>query len=214
LSPKATEAIGCTGCHDNGGFIRSEYLAQLKTLPNALPNRESGFDNLNTPARYVGLDYATNRSWSITAPPAQGDSDQPCTTCHRLAVSNRVPPNFGVIPNGTAAHFAAVATAKSQDSKNPHSPSSPIWMRPAQIMHSATAEASAKVFQNCAVGFFNSGFVAAPPGCSATPLGSQWECEESISLVPVFYLLEIASWEDDETSTANPLVPMYYLLGM
>ena len=31
LTPEATERIGCTGCHDNGGFIRSEYLAQLRT---------------------------------------------------------------------------------------------------------------------------------------------------------------------------------------
>jgi hypothetical protein len=172
LSPKETEAIGCTGCHDNGGFIRSEYLAQLKTPPNMLPNESSGFDNLDTPVRYVGLDYATNRSWSIEVKPAFFDRGPSCTTCHRLAVPNR---KAGKIINGTAAHLATVATAVTQVSKNPHSLTSPIWMRPGQIKYNSGAEASAIKFQKCAVGFFNSQFKAPPSGCVITPLGVPWD---------------------------------------
>jgi len=186
LSPEATERIGCTGCHDNGGFIRSEYLAQLKTPPNVLPNMASGFDNFDTPVRYVGLDFATNRSWSIKAPPAPGDAGPSCTTCHRLAVPNRTA--FSRI-NGTAAHFAGYATAPTQDSKNPHGPSSPIWMRPGQVTYNAAAEASAKVFEACATAFFNSNFVSGPPGCEYTPLGQPWKEAEPVSMASIYYLL-------------------------
>ena len=189
ISPANTEGIGCTGCHDNGGFIRSEYLAQLKTPPNVLPNTASGFNNLNTSVKYVGLDYATNRSWSITAPAAHGDVGSPCTTCHRLAVPNRMA--FGRI-NGTAAHFAQVATAATQDSKNPHSQASPIWMRPGQITYDSEAEKSATNFHNCAVGFFESGFTSPPSGCVVTPLGVPFEplpTGSAEKLVPVLDFL-------------------------
>jgi len=182
ISPEGTEAIGCTGCHDNGGFIRSEYLAHLTTLPHALPNASKGFDNLNTPVRYVGLDYATRRSWSIKTANAPEDGGQPCTTCHRLAVPSRMA--FERI-NGTAAHFANEATAKDQCvdndqcSKNPHGPTSgstsPIWMRLGQVLYHAGAEASATKYRDCAVGFFNSNFTAAPEGCHITPLGEPWK---------------------------------------
>jgi hypothetical protein len=198
ISPQGTEAIGCTGCHDNGGFIRSEYLAQLNTPPNVLPNTSTGFDNLDTPARYVGLDYATNRSWSVTAPAAPDDTGSPCTACHRLAVPNRMA--FGII-NGTAAHFANVATAATQDSKNPHGPSSPIWMRPGQVVYKPEAEASATKFHDCAVGFFESGFVSPPPGCVFSPLGEPWKSED---LTPINYLLLDEAHNKDLTS-------IYYL---
>jgi hypothetical protein len=181
MSPQATEAIGCTGCHDNGGFIRSEYLAQLATLPNALPNHilpntASGFNNHDTPVRYVGLDYSTNRSWSIKTSLAPGDKGSSCTTCHRLAVPNRMA--FGQI-NGTAAHFANVATAEDQciglsnekcSKTHPHSTTSPIWMRPGQIVYNALAEASATKYHECAVAFFNSNFAVVPAGCDIQPL--------------------------------------------
>lgn len=171
ISPRGTEAIGCTGCHDSGGFIRSNYLAQLKTPPHALPSNATGFDNATTPLRYVGRDYATNRSWSITTSNAANDPGPSCTACHRLAVPNRQA--FGMI-NGTAAHFANIATAATQASKNPHSATSPIWMRPGQVVYNSGAEATATKFHNCAVGFFNSGFTTAPAGCTITPLGMPW----------------------------------------
>lgn len=171
LGPKATEAIGCTGCHDNGAFIRSPYLAQLTTPPHVLPSTAAGFTNLNSPVRYVGLDYATNRSWSISAPQAPGDAGPQCNACHRLAVPHRRA--FGII-NGSAANFANIATAATQASKNPHSAASPIWMRPGQVTHRPGAEASATRYRDCAVGFFNSNFTAAPAGCTITPLAEPW----------------------------------------
>jgi hypothetical protein len=125
LDPAATHGIKCTGCHDNGGFIRSRYLAQVTSGPHALPSTADGFSNLTSPLRYVGSDYAGDRSWSVTAPQDVSDNGPSCTTCHRLAVNNLKA--FGR-ENGTAAHFATLATAQSQSSKNPHSASSPIWM--------------------------------------------------------------------------------------
>jgi len=77
IDPQGTQSIGCTGCHDNGGFIRSEYLAQLVAPPNALPSTADGFDNLDSPARYVGLDYASNRSWRIRTDLFGGDHNIP-----------------------------------------------------------------------------------------------------------------------------------------
>ncbi len=171
MNPHDTQGIGCTGCHDNGGFIRSEYLAQLTTPPNVLPNTASGFNNQNTPLKYVGLDYASNRSWGVNVSPAPNDIGLPCNSCHRLAVPNR---QVNGQIEGTAAHFANVATAASQASKNSHSPTSPIWMRPKQITHDPNAEASATKFRDCAVAFFNSGFNSGPSGCSYTPLGEPY----------------------------------------
>jgi hypothetical protein len=186
ITPNDTEAIGCTGCHDNGGFIRSEYLAQLKTPPHALPSTADGFDNLNTPVRYVGLDFALRRSWSIKTGLAPGDNGPPCTTCHRLAVPNRMA--FGRI-NGTAAHFATQATAFSESpAKNQHGPNSPIWMRPGQVFYKAEVEASAKNYENCAIAFFNSGFTSAPPGCDIQPLAAPFAAVDTATLMELIQI--------------------------
>jgi hypothetical protein len=176
LTPAETEGIHCTGCHDNGGFIRSKYLAQLTTPPNALPSTSAGFNNLSSPLAYVGLDFMTNRSWSVTTAKARGDTGLSCTTCHRLAVNNYHA--FGLI-NGTSGHFANVATAQWQIAKNAHSAASPIWMRPGQTLYDPWAEASASRFQSCAYGFWTGqrdGFSAGTPtaGCEFTPLGAPW----------------------------------------
>jgi|KBSMisStaDraftv2_1062788.scaffolds.fasta_scaffold10828_5 hypothetical protein len=171
IDPPGTEGIGCTGCHDSGGFIRSEYLAQMKTAPNALPSNATGFDNQTTMLRYVGLDYATNRSWSITTANAAGDAGPSCTACHRLAVPSRMA--FGMI-NGTAAHFANIATAATQLSKNAHGPNSPIWMRPGAVFYNPQAEATAGKYRDCAKTFFSSNFVTVGAGCTITPLGEPW----------------------------------------
>jgi hypothetical protein len=179
IDPAGTEAIGCTGCHDNGGLIRSPYLAQLTTGKDAFPTTSTGFDNLTIPVKYVGLDYALNRSWSITGPTVVG-SGAACNSCHRLAVSNYFA--FKRI-NGTAGHFADQATAQAQSiAKRPHGTMSPIWMRPGQITYVASANASAVKFQDCANGFWrnqntNGGFQNGTPtsGCNFTPLATSWD---------------------------------------
>lgn len=159
MSPQGTEGINCTGCHDNGGLIRSEYLAQLKTGTNAFPNEDTGFNNNTIPVKYVGLDFALNRSWSITGPTPDG-SGAPCTTCHRLAVANYLA--FGRI-NGTSGHFARQATQMIQSSAittttvNGVTYSIPRWMRPGETAFDAQTLSSAVKFEACAVGCWNSG---------------------------------------------------------
>lgn len=98
--------------------------------------------------------------------------------------------------NGTAAHFANVATAEDQcvDGKcsktHPHSDVSPIWMRPGQVHYDAAAEASATRYHDCAVAFVASGFSSAPPGCDIQPLGEPWQAPtKAKDLTPVYYLL-------------------------
>jgi hypothetical protein len=191
-SPAQTEGIGCTGCHDNGGFIRSNYLRQLDTLPHRLPSDADGFTNKTSPLRYVGADFSADRSWSIETAPAPGDTDPPCNSCHRLAVNNH--PVHG-IPKGTAYVFATLATAIAQKSKAPHSASSPIWMRPNRTAYDPLAEASAQRYRDCAVAFVASNFTSAPPDCRIEPLGLPWEepvapPTPSISAVLVDYLAD------------------------
>jgi hypothetical protein len=181
LTPTATESINCTGCHDNGGLIRSPYLAQLTTGPHAFPNTADGFDNNNIPVRYVGLDFALNRSWSISGPTPVGGG-LPCNSCHRLAVSNYLA--FNRI-NGTAGHFATQSTQRIQSgaitttSVGGVTYSVPRWMRPGQTAYDANALASAQKFEDCAVGFWNGvvdGFQTGTPtaGCTFTPLATSW----------------------------------------
>ncbi len=169
MSPRRTEAIGCTGCHDNGAFIRSPYLAQLTKKPHALPNSADGFNNLNTPYKFVGLDYATNRTWSVRLA-SPNNVDYSCIACHRLAVSNITQ------VHGSSAEFAVVSTQVSQYSKNPHSLTSPIWMAPGQTTFDVAALASAQRYKQCVDSFYTQ-LVSSPdsaysaPGCIFEPLG-------------------------------------------
>jgi hypothetical protein len=169
LSPDEGARIGCTGCHDTGGFIRSPYLAQLDMLPSTA----EGFNNKTTPVRYVGKAFADSFSWAIDAPqPAcpEGQDCPRCNSCHRLAVNK-----FGSPDHGTAIWMAQFATAAEQPSKHAHSEQSPIWMRPGQILYDMQAEAEATSFHDCAEGFVNSGYTKAPPGCTLTPLAAPWK---------------------------------------
>jgi hypothetical protein len=192
-TPAETAGITCTGCHDNGGLIRSKYLAQLTSAiagANAFPTFDTGFDNMTIPVKYVGRDFAQSRSWSITGPTPGTSQDQPCNSCHRLAVSNIK--GLGSI-NGTAAHFAVQATQKIQTvdplnngasiitttTVNGSTYSVPRWMRPGQTSYVAEAEASAAKFKVCAEGYWlnqSEGFQSgtATAGCTFTPLAAPW----------------------------------------
>ncbi len=175
LSPAATEAVGCPGCHDNGGFIRSEYLAQMKA-PNfdddhSLPSVADGFNNKDIPLKYVGLDYKKHRSWSVELVPNPAKN---CTDCHRLAVSRYQVFNHSM-RGGTAMLFAEKATARKQDSKNPHNANSPIWMKKDQITFDPAVAKLAKRYQTCALTYFNSRFRTIAAGCKITPLAEAWQ---------------------------------------
>jgi hypothetical protein len=165
--------VGCPKCHDNGGFIRSPYLTQT----GLLPNWQQGFDNVQNPVNWVGLDFTQERSWSITA------NDSFCSACHRLAVNNHAG------DRGTAYWFAEYATSDVglgagaiplPVRKNQHSVTAPIWMIPGQITYDPDTRDNALVMKNCAneQWFGRSGsYWTTPhsvPGCSYTALGNRW----------------------------------------
>ena len=178
MSPASTRGSNCVGCHDNGGFIRSEYIAQLGKLPStsvafSLPSASTGFDNYSSLIRYVGNDFLTDKSWSVTAQKAAGDPGLNCNGCHRLAVNN-----YNAL-SGTAGNYALKATSASQAAKNPHGPTSPIWMRPGQVTYAANplALTTATAFQTCASNFANAGFPDNPSiaNCSFSQFGQAWD---------------------------------------
>lgn len=171
LSPKQTQGIGCTGCHDSGGFIRSPYLTQaLIAAPGkptfALPSQASGFGN-TAPLRYVGLDYRDDRSWSIEL-----EGGSPCTVCHNLSVNETGRgAKFGCAVSGTATTLARMFTAEKQPSRLR---GMPPWMPPGASAFSGTNESLAKRYEACAIGFLASNPHTPPPGCIidvAKPLG-------------------------------------------
>ena len=167
-NPEGTRRGGCTGCHDNGAFIRSPYLAQLKTGDDAMPSVADGYDNKTTPLRYVGADFVGTKSWSVTKP-----GDTTCTTCHRLAVNN-----YARI--GTGVDYSLIATAPFQLSKFDHGnpaldpTKSPIWMMPGQMTFSQPALDAATAISDCAKTFFNNFFLFVPGGCGIEPLGDTY----------------------------------------
>jgi hypothetical protein len=137
LDPVETANINCVGCHDNGPFIRSPYLAQLrKELKNRLPGTNEGAGpwdqrytwNQTLPLSFVGNDF---QSWKTYALSITG-AGSGCLACHRLGFSHSKVNNIESynVGSGTAQKFALIATAKTQAHKNPHTPDSPIWMTP------------------------------------------------------------------------------------
>ncbi len=151
LTPTGTANIGCGGCHDNGPFIRSPYLNQVKGT-NALPGSDDFSFNHTQPYGFVGDAFKPWKAYSVTV-------GNECTTCHRLGVNNV---RSG---QGTALDFAIRATAASEASKigptkatcgttaNPIATCpSPIWMPPVpvQVAFSATHAAAAKAVHDCA----------------------------------------------------------------
>jgi hypothetical protein len=152
LNPKDTADINCVGCHDNGPFIRSPYLAQLRNEPkNRLPGTNAGAGpwdqrfswNQTLPLSFVGNDF---QSWKTYALSITG-AGSGCLGCHRLGFSQSKG-SYNVGP-GTAQNFALIATAKTQAHKNPHSAASPIWMTPGQITYSAANETEAQAASAC-----------------------------------------------------------------
>jgi hypothetical protein len=138
IAPSGTAAIGCGGCHDNGPLIRSPYLNQV-TGPNALPGSDDSSFNSNEPYAFVGKDFASWKAFKVEI------SGNECISCHRLGVNN-------VGSGGTALDFGIRATAASENSKNPPSAASPIWMPPVpvQVSFNQAHANAARAIHDCA----------------------------------------------------------------
>lgn len=153
LSPADTHANGCTGCHDNGGFIRSPYITQL--VGDGFPEVGSSFrswfaHNQNfAMARYVGLDFLEDKSWAVFTANAAGDNESSCSSCHFMGVNNH-------LRDGTSINFGGVATAGSQSAKSEHDEFAPIWMRPEKIEWTPAAYDTSQRYRTCASGFWGS----------------------------------------------------------
>lgn len=156
----------CASCHDNGPIIRSPYLAQI-TGPNQLPG--SGDDTFNSdggPYSFVGADFASWKAYKVEVP------DNQCNSCHRMGVNNLS--NTGIVPNnGTALDLGIKATDVSQNSKNPHSTDSPIWMLRGQITFQQSTADAARAIQQCARQFHGeSAPLPNSPSCKITQFTS------------------------------------------
>ena len=153
LTPSDTAGINCVGCHDNGPFIRSPYLAHLRDEPkNRLPGTNPGpgpWDqrfswNRTIPYRFVGADF---QAWKVYAIEPQGPGSA-CTSCHRMGLSSNA--SGLATRSGTSLDLGLRATAKSQTFKHPHSPDAPIWMKPGQVTYVSAVEDQAKDVARCA----------------------------------------------------------------
>jgi hypothetical protein len=183
LDPAVTAGINCVRCHDNGPFIRSPYLAQLRAQPkNRLPGTNAGAGpwdqrfswNKTLPLSFVGNDFQSWKTYALSITGTGGG----CLACHRLAFSqSNGSYNVGA---GTAQNFAGIATATAQAHKNLHSSDSPIWMTPGQITFSAANETEAKAAAACAraiVTKLNNPSAPSPPqGCQSSQFGRGNSC--------------------------------------
>jgi len=165
FSPTKTAGIHCGECHDNGPFVRSPYLAQLKDIAGAadvLPGSHDGSFNSTQPYAFVGDDFKTWKAYSIEI------SGNTCNDCHRMGVSNMAfkdvdPSHPSQGGGGTGRVLGIIATARSQSHKNAHSASSPIWMTPGQITFDQGNADDAKAIRECALKFVANGFDATKP---------------------------------------------------
>ncbi len=177
-TPKDVAGMSCVGCHDNGPFIRSPYLTQLKGTPateslspelpeivgaqiraiinnpdSILPgSRDNGW-NSTQPYRFVGSNF---QGWKAYAVSLQGNQ---CTGCHRMGIASDEASGSRVwFKGGTSQTFSVVATGDNgaQSHKNPHTGTpgapltSPIWMLPSQEKFVQSTLDSAEAIQKCA----------------------------------------------------------------
>jgi hypothetical protein len=146
LPPHGAFHISCAACHDNGPFIRSPYINGVMGV-NKLPGSDDFSFNSDQPYAFVGDVFSTWKAYKVEV------AGNECNACHRLGVSNVF---FNeAIPEGTGRDFALRATSAHEDSKNPPSASSPIWMPPlpVQTQFSAMHHASAQAIHNCVAQF-------------------------------------------------------------
>lgn len=181
--PQETAAINCVRCHDNGPFVRSLYLAQLRTeTKNRLPGTKPGTGswekryswNKTIPYKFVGSDF---QSWKVASVQVTG-TGAGSLGCHRLGISSAG--GTYRLKEGTAQDFGPLATAEKQAQKHPHSSESPIWMTPSQTVHKRANETAAEAVADCAkriVQHWNDPSKPRPPsGCQAEEYGQGDTC--------------------------------------
>jgi hypothetical protein len=162
LSNFQTHSIDCGGCHDNGGIIRSPYLAQLSICPGA-----GDFSyNSTAPLRFIGNDYQDWNTWSVKI------TGNVCNNCHRLGVAGHGSRLGTSQDYGLRATAVSPPAVGSERQKNPHSADSPIWMTPGQITYSAGNDAASHAIADCATKW-RAG-QALPAGCTVSALSSKW----------------------------------------
>lgn len=152
----------CVSCHDNGPIIRSPYLAQISG-PNELPGAgDITFNSDSEPYSFVGADFASWKAYKVEV------NDNQCNGCHRMGVNNVS--NTGIVGNnGTALDLGIKATALSQESKHPHSATSPIWMTPGQVTFDQGTADAALAIKQCAEQFrAGMPFLPNSPSCKIT----------------------------------------------
>jgi hypothetical protein len=184
LSPSDTAVIRCNRCHDNGPFIRSPYLAQLRNeatnrLPGTNEDPNGTWDqrftwNKTLPYKFIGNDF---QSWKVYSVTLTGTGSG-CIQCHRMGVSSIK----GTFESsfGTALDFGLIATAPTQLNKNPHSEASPIWMKPYQTFFDQDVQTQAFAVSGCATALVQHGNGSSglpiPAGCSAIEYGQGDTC--------------------------------------
>lgn len=182
--PEETAAINCVSCHDNGPFVRSPYLAQLRDEPkNRLPGTNEGtgpwdqrfnWNNKDLPYKFVGNDF---QSWKVYSVSVTGTGSG-CISCHRLGISST---KDGFSARGTAHTLGLTATTTYQLHKNVHSDTAPIWMKPGQNTFDATAYNQALGVAICASSLVKRGNknldeLFFPDGCQAVEYGQGDTC--------------------------------------
>ncbi|WP_257385968.1 hypothetical protein [Tahibacter caeni] len=187
--PIETAGINCVRCHDNGPFVRSPYLAQLRDDPkNALPGTHPGSGpweqrfswNKTLPYKFIGANFQSWKVYSI-APETPGRA---CTVCHRMGLSST---EAGFDTRfGTSLKLGPTATAAMQSHKNPHSAASPIWMKPGQTTYVKSVEEEALDVQRCAqeVARYGNNPVSGPPPaeCRWTQYGQGNTCKTPVKI--------------------------------
>ena len=184
LSPLGTANINCVGCHDNGAFIRSPYMANAGNFP--AQNIGGSTITLNSdgdPYWFVGSDFQ-NKQWKTYSVSVKNNA---CLGCHRLSVST----TNGVLNSGntqltgsgtnsieivngitfersSAMDFSLIATAGKEFSKSPHGASSPIWMPAGSTFFDASMATAAKEISDCAHQF-NINNLPNSDSCRITP---------------------------------------------
>ena len=193
--PMTTAGQNCIGCHDNGPFIRSPYLAQLRgeatnRLPGTKQDANGRWDqrfswNKTLPYAFVGNAFQSWKVYSVSMTGTGGG----CMECHRLALSSRrvnaEPIVFfdglgGNELQGTAQLYSRIATAATQEQKNPHSDDAPIWMKPGQTVWDPVTENQAIAVSSCATAIAvrgnNSNAPPLPVGCQSVQYGQGTSC--------------------------------------